>query len=148
MRSNGAPQRSRYGIRWRKTRITLIAPDSFPVDQLQGSDDITTGEWWEGWLVAPMWLHSLPHQIEIVTSSFEIRPLTIRFVVRRFVGFARETVSRGRAALLVRLHGQSGKWAPDRNATYRDDEPSPRATLKIFAGVNAFPPPSELAMLC
>jgi hypothetical protein len=48
MRSKGAPATTHYGIRWRETRTTLTAPNSIPVNQLQGSDDITGGKRWEG----------------------------------------------------------------------------------------------------
>jgi hypothetical protein len=33
--------------RWWEAQLTLIAPNSIPVDQLQGSDDITGGNSWE-----------------------------------------------------------------------------------------------------
>jgi hypothetical protein len=41
----------RNGIRWWETQLPLIAPNSIPVDQLQGSDDITGGRRWEGRLL-------------------------------------------------------------------------------------------------
>jgi hypothetical protein len=41
------PRLSLTRHRWREIQ-TLTAPDSIPVDQLQGSDDITGGGYWEG----------------------------------------------------------------------------------------------------